>query len=446
MVLEAANEVGTVAANLTNAGSAFTFNNSTNALIVGSVAAANAAAGPATPQLFGTAVTGITTSSGDVNLKSGGLTLTNAIGASGASVRLVESAAVSQNTTTGAITAGLLSVTDSGGQVVLEATNAVPTLAASLTSPGSAFSFNDGATALTFGTVAAAAAGADPSALFPAVSNVTTSDGDINLSSGGLAINQPLNAGTGIVRLVESGAVSQLAAGTITAASLSVTDSNGTVILDDSNNVVGVLAGSSTGVFRFINASGLTVGTVAAASNTEDPSALFPVVAGVATSAGDIRIRTNTGDLTLAADVSAGSGATNAALVATTGNVTQTAGVVTASGLTVDAALAATLNGLNQVATLAGKATSSSFTFTDARSLTIGTVPLIVDVASQSGLVAGQDVALTTTSGALTVAANVTATSGSTTLTANSGAVSLTGPITVSAGQDVSVAASGAFS
>jgi hypothetical protein len=55
-------------------------------------------------------------------------------------------------------------------------------------------------------------------------------------------------------------------------------------------------------------------------------------------------------------------------------------------------------------------------------------------------------VALTTTSGALTVAANVTATSGSTTLAANSGAVSLMGPITVSAGQDVSVAASGAFS
>jgi hypothetical protein len=241
---------------------------------------------------------------------------------------------------------------------VLEATNAVPTLAASLTSLGSAFSFNDGATALTFGTVAAAAASADPSALFPAVSNVTTIGGDINLRSGGLAINQPLNAGTGIVRLVESGAVSQLAAGTITAGSLSVTDSNGTVILDNSNNVAGVLAGSSTGVFRFINASGLTVGTVAAAPNAEDPSALFPVVAGVATSAGDIRIRTNTGDLTLAADVSAGSGATNAALVATTGNVTQTAGVVTASGLTVDAALAATLNGLNQVATLAGKATS----------------------------------------------------------------------------------------
>ena len=92
-------------------------------------------------------MTGITTSSGDVNLKSGALTLTNAVGAGSAIVRLVESAAISQNTTTGAITAGSLSViANTGGQVVLEATNAVGTMAASLSNAGSAFSFNDGAT------------------------------------------------------------------------------------------------------------------------------------------------------------------------------------------------------------------------------------------------------------------------------------------------------------
>jgi hypothetical protein len=264
-----------------------------------------------------------------------------------------------------------------------------------------------------------------------------TSNGDVNLRSGGLSINQPLNAGIGSVRLVESAAVSQTPAGTITAASLSVNDSNGKVILDNSN-LIAVLAGNSTGVFQFTNASGLTVGTVSAASNTEDPSSLFPSVAGVATSAGDIRIRTNTGDLTLAANVNAGNGTTNAALVATAGNLTETGGTtITAQGLIAKAGAGITAGSGNAVRTLTGSAGGGSFSFTNAQALTVGGVGTIVDVGPLSGATATQDVVLTTTGGAFTIAANLAATNGSATLTANGGAVSLTGPVSVSAGQDV---------
>ena len=84
-------------------------------------------------------------------------------------VRLVAGGAISQDATSGAITASMLSVKDSGGQVVLEAPNAVGTVAASLTNPTSAFSFNDTArvTDRRLG-VGAAAGGRGPVIAVPA--------------------------------------------------------------------------------------------------------------------------------------------------------------------------------------------------------------------------------------------------------------------------------------
>src|SRR5204862_677376 len=74
---------------------------------------------------------------------------------------------------------------------------------------------------LSVGTVVASSTLADPSGLFGALSAVTTNNADINLKSAGLAVNQPIAAGTGIVRLVETGAVSQDATnGAITASAL----------------------------------------------------------------------------------------------------------------------------------------------------------------------------------------------------------------------------------
>ena len=232
-----------MAANLTTAGEAFSFNDATQALAVGTVAAASATVDPA--GLFA-AVSGITTNAADINLQSAGLALNQPVSAGTGTVRLVESGAVSQ-TAPGTIGAAALSVTDSSGNVVLELGNAVTTtVAANLTTAGEAFSFNDATQALAVGTVAAASATVDPAGLFAAVSGITTNAADINLQSAGLALNQPVSAGTGTVRLVESGAVSQTAPGTIGAAALSVTDSSGNVVLELGNAVTTTVAANLT--------------------------------------------------------------------------------------------------------------------------------------------------------------------------------------------------------
>ena len=75
-------------------------------------------------------------------------------------------------------------------------------------------------------------------------------------------------------------------------------------------------------------------------------------VLDLATGSGDIRIRTTTGDLNLANNVSAGSGASNAALVATAGNASEIGGIVTAAGLIVNASGAVTFDGNNAVIAL----------------------------------------------------------------------------------------------
>ena len=224
VVLEAANAVPTVAANLTSAGGAFSFNDGATALAFGTVAAAPALTDPSL--LFQAVVSEQrTTGNGDVNLRSGGLAINQPlnVGQRDAASAWWRKAGPSfaKNALTGAITAGALSVTDSGGQAVLEAPNAVGTVAASLTTSGSAFSFADGTTALTVGSVGAAATGADPTPLFGAtVTGIATNSGDVNLKSAGLTLTNAVGAGSGIVRLVGGGAVSEAATGAITASSL----------------------------------------------------------------------------------------------------------------------------------------------------------------------------------------------------------------------------------
>jgi len=66
------------------------------------------------------------------------------------------------------------------------------------------------------------------------------------------------------------------------------------------------LAGTSSGAFRFTNTAALTIGTVPPVSDVG-------TLSGITTSAGDIRVRTTAGDLTVASAVSAGAGANNTA-------------------------------------------------------------------------------------------------------------------------------------
>jgi hypothetical protein len=103
----------------------------------------------------------------------------------------------------------------------------------------------------------------------------------------------------------------------------------------------------------------------------------------------------NTGDLTLAGNITAGGGNSDAALVAMAGNVSELDDpVVTASGLIIDAAgnVSFGINGgkvfpadANAVRSLAGSA-GGSFGFLNGPALTVGTVPATGGVASQSGI------------------------------------------------------------
>ena len=338
--------------------------------------------------------TGVTTTNSDIDLQSAGLILNQPLAAGAGVVRLVESGAVSQ-VAAGAITAGSLSVTDSLGQVALEAANGVGTVAVNVMLAGGAFSFND--TALqTVGSVAAAPAASDPSSQFGAVTGATTNNGDINLLSAGLALNQAVGAGTGTVRLVETGAVSQALAGAITAGSLSVTDTAGQVVLD-ATNVVGTVAANVTfagGAFTLNNGTtSLIDGSVGVASAGEDPASLFQtVVTGLATSKGDINLAS--GRLALNQIVGAGTGTVR--LVAG-GLVSQaSAGVITADSLSVsDSGGQVVLQAANAVNTLATSVTfaGSALTFDDhTTALTVGSVAAASageDPSSVFGVVTG---------------------------------------------------------
>src|SRR4029077_10579360 len=136
------------------------------------------------------------------------------------------------------------------------------------------------------------------------------SGGDVNLRSGGLAINQPLFTGTGTVRLLESGAVSQSAASPITASFLSVTDNVGNVVLE-TTNAVSNLAVNLTGAGEALSFNdsfiGLTVGSVGAAAVADDPATLFgATVTGITTNSGDVNLNSS-GGLGLTNAVGAGS-------------------------------------------------------------------------------------------------------------------------------------------
>jgi hypothetical protein len=106
-------------------------------------------------------------------------------------------------------------------------------------------------------------------------------------------------------------------------------------------------------------------------------------VTGPLNAAGDVRIMVNSGDLSLAGNVTAG-GSSNATLVSATGNIKEAGDpVVTASGLILDAPNgnvslgidggAVFLANANMVGTLTGIA-GGTFGFLDAAALTVGTI------------------------------------------------------------------------
>jgi uncharacterized repeat protein (TIGR01451 family) len=385
IVLEAANNAGTLAASDSASAGAVTFSNSANALIVGSIAAAASAVDPS--GLFATAITGITTTNGDVNLKSSTLTVNNPVAAGTGNARFVAAGAVSQ-AVAGTITAAGLATTNSGGSTVLESANKVGIRTANNTSSGSAVTFNNGANALTVSTIAAAAVAADPSSLFAAVTGISTTNGDVNLKSSTLAVNNPIAAGTGTVRFVDSGNVSQLAAGTITAGALSTNNSAGNAILEAANSV-GTLAtniAAAGGVVSFNDgSSALILGAVAAATAAADPNSLFGTVTGATGT--DVNLKS--AGLTINAGVLASG---NVRLVEA-GNVSQSQTItILVGGLSISSSAGSVVleslpfnDGVPLLATT-NSSTGGAVTLNNSTALTVGTVAAATAAVDPSGL------------------------------------------------------------
>ena len=311
----------------------------------------------------------------DVNICSAGdIMLTAPVAAAGGTARIQSGGNVSQ-TAAGTITAVNLGVRANGNIAlcVAGAPNAVTgTFAADASGgpAGSSVMFLDGS-GYTVGTVTAAGC-------FTADAvGVRSNNGAIDLvnTGGSFAFVQPINAGTGTVRINSAGAVTQTA-GAITAGDLAVV-ANGTIglcLIGTPNVVGGNVAATSTAAgaaIQFLDASGFTVGTVAA-----DACAVGAV--GVVAANGDIDLVSTAGPIVLTQAVNAGTGTVR---INSGAAVTQTgggAGAITAGNLAVRA------NGtvdLCQVAnTVAGMfaaqdtGAAAAVMFLDTVGITVGTV------------------------------------------------------------------------
>ncbi|MCC6972026.1 MAG: filamentous hemagglutinin N-terminal domain-containing protein [Phycisphaerales bacterium] len=228
--------------------------------------------------------------SNNLSLNAGSVSLAGTMNAGTGTVRIVSDGAVNQ-------TAGSISATGLGvraaGAVTLNQSNSVTTFAASSSGGGSAVQYTD-ASGLDLGTISALGA-------FSATSGVTTSNGDVLVSTGGaLTIPQSISAGTGTARLASTGAVTQ-SGGSITASSLGVRG-GGAITLNQASNNAGTLAATtSAGNVSYVDADALTIGSVSSSGS-------FAAASGV-TSAGTLSVSTP-GALTINNNVTAPTSAT----------------------------------------------------------------------------------------------------------------------------------------
>lgn len=244
------------------------------------------------------------------------------------------------------VMAGGLLVNALLGNVVLNrTTNAIGTLAARLDGSGSAIVVTD-KDGLTVGTVAS-------------VAGVQTNNGQVTLgassdgasTSGDLVVTQLISAGTATVGLSSGhGSVNETGSGQILASGLSVRALTASSLNNSANDVgtLSALIGQAGASLVYADANALSIGTVNSLS-------------GVATNGGDVTLRlvgTSSTD-SLQLDRSVSTGGTTAGTVFLSvagGGVDAAAGEgVTASKLGVVAVKDVTLDGSNDVGTLAAR-------------------------------------------------------------------------------------------
>lgn len=124
----------------------------------------------------------------------------------------------------------------------------------------------------------------------------------------GIAVNADLAVGGYTLALASSGSVIQTSAGAIVADSLLARSTGGDVLLDRAaNNVAGnTLAGDAAGDFRYLDQDALAIGGVTAIGFDVGAGAPTAILASGIGAGNDVHVQNNSGDLTLAAGITAG--------------------------------------------------------------------------------------------------------------------------------------------
>ncbi|GAA4342177.1 hypothetical protein GCM10023144_43910 [Pigmentiphaga soli] len=342
-------------------------------------------------------------------LQAGGGALILQQGVQAATVALLADRDVSQLDGAAVAAGNLLARSVSGDVVLLDAANAVGTLAGGA---GGAFQYAD-ADGLTLGMITAdghsatgalqlvmAGGVAAPSTQILAragdliVAALTSGTNELGLQAQGGNLNLNASLQGGSVALLAQGDIVQSVPGGITAASLLALSDTGSVALTSLNNQVGTLAGSAVGDFRYAGIGDLSVDTVSAEllDLSLAPSVSFATLSADGVQADRVIVQTVNGNLSVDQDVT---GQTGVTLQADAGSLTLSRNVQAANvallaagdvsqgieaGITADNLLArstganVTLTGMNNAAgTLAGDA-AGAFQYIDADALTIGAV------------------------------------------------------------------------
>ena len=248
---------------------------------------------------------------------------------------------------------------------------------------------------------------------------VVTVNADIDLVStpGPLMLAQPVNAGTATVRFDTNGPAMQLTAtgdaGVVTAQNLVVVGGGLLDLAEMPNNVSGNLAAveSTAGAaVRFLDASGFTVGSVAA-------DVFAPGGTGIRTTGGSISLKSISGPVSLGQAVSTGTPNGGTILINSGAGISQTAGglgAVTGQNLAVVAAGPVDLreipNTVGGIFAAQDTAAGAAVMFKDAVGFTVGQVSADNGVSGATGVVTvNADIDLVSTPGPLMLAQPVNA-------------------------------------
>jgi filamentous hemagglutinin family protein len=369
-----------------------------------------------TPAVLTPATLAIQLGLSDVNVYTGtgSITVLNPVSWSNASeLTLSATTGIAVNAQVTNSGGGKLSLYTTGGNVTHTARILVPTVAAiadtgsvTLTHNGNivgtlagsgatGFSFNN-AEALTIGTVSGGA--------IPTQTGVASSGGDVNIVSGaatitgGLAIDAPLSAPNGVLNVRNyKDNITQTAP--INASSALIISDEGSITLDNTANSVSTLAGYSNGYdgFSYVNAGGLTVGTVGGSHGVLS----FGSVPYAGASA--LSLTALTGDLTVAnttyGAVAGNSGSAALTLTASNGQVLGS-GIVKGAAVTINSAtginLAGTQNGISSLTanvTGSGNVTVVNDQAMSVASVTTGAANAAIDISTTAGSAYGIEVA-----------------------------------------------------